>query len=118
VARGGVYGEFGVEYGSRRLAVLPGGKTAVGLRMRCWTPERAWGASSRDVTLNALTGVPEQHVSKRRVRSGLHRPELSQLRVCWTLISSRVLEAGSHGTGYGNGGTVAVSEALPTLRLC
>jgi hypothetical protein len=79
---------------------------------------QAWGASSRDVTLDALTGVPEQRVSKCRVRSGLHRPEPSQLRVCRTLVSSRVLEAGSYGTGYGNGGTVAVSEALPALRLC
>jgi hypothetical protein len=77
----------------------------------CWIADalldagdRHGGASSRDLALDALTGVPEQRVSKCRVRSGLHRPEPSQLRVCWTLVSSRVLEVSSQVTGYGNGG--------------
>jgi hypothetical protein len=87
----------------------------------CWIADalldagdRHGGAPSRDLALEALAGgVPEQRVSKCRDRCGLHRPELSQLRVCWTLVTSRVLKMGSQVTGYGYGGTVAVSEALP-----
>jgi hypothetical protein len=66
---------------------------------RMWTVDGHGGASSRDLALDVLTGVPEQQGSKCRVRLGLHRSEVSQLRVCWTLVSSRVLEVGSQVTG-------------------